>query len=181
MNRIKEAIKECINHYLSKRKQATWKEIKYFHPEGRTMPNGSHYQRGGFLEECRNNSSSFVLDKVAHEYQCGTSNLRGGIIVFPSNAEKVGVGEYNIKVDVGEYSVGNFFRGKYVGASGEIYDSNSLSIQIYGHHGKSLLKLAESIAKESMQKTVLVKDLNNNKIYLSSCISELHNSLEIRK
>lgn len=39
----------------------TWNRVKYFHPECKSMPNGSHYQRGGFLQECKQNTNSFVL------------------------------------------------------------------------------------------------------------------------
>lgn len=42
-------------------KHMTWNRVKYFHPEGKSMPNGSQYQRGGFLQECKQNTNSFVL------------------------------------------------------------------------------------------------------------------------
>ena len=39
-------------------------EIKHFHPSGKPMPNGSHFQRGGFLHECRVNKDGFTLWKA---------------------------------------------------------------------------------------------------------------------
>lgn len=74
-------------------------------------------------------------------------------------------GEY-----IGAYSVGNFFKGKYVGDNGEMYNERSLAVEINGLSSGSLLKVAEMIAQEFMQETVLVKDLNKNKIYVADSI-----------
>ena len=196
-------IKESIKRILSETSQKTcWYEVKYFHPEGKSMPNGSHYQRGGFIHECKQNMNSFVLDEGVHDTQYGMSEYRGGIIVFSTDVNAVeldknkllnkikqvvatfknrfkrntiihGVmnkfnkegGEY-----IGAYSVGNFFKGRYVGDNGEMYNENSLSVEINGLSSESLLKVAEMIAQEFMQETVLVKDLNKNKIYTADSI-----------
>lgn len=74
-------------------------------------------------------------------------------------------GEY-----IGAYSVGNFFKGKYVGDNGEMYNERSLAVEINGLSSDSLLTVAEMIAQEFMQETVLVKDLNKNKIYTADSI-----------
>lgn len=74
-------------------------------------------------------------------------------------------GEY-----IGAYSVGNFFKGKYVGDNGEMYNERPLAVEINGLSSESLLKVAEMIAQEFMQETVLVKDLNKNKIYTADSI-----------
>ena len=66
---------------------------------------------------------------------------------------------------IGAYSVGNFFKGKYVGDNGEMYNDKSLSVEINGISSRNLLSFAELLAKEFMQETVLIKDLNLNKIY----------------
>lgn len=71
----------------------------------------------------------------------------------------------------GAYSVGNFFKGKYVGDNGEMYNDKSLSVEINGISSRYLLSFAELLAKEFMQETVLVKDLNLNKIYLADSIT----------
>ena len=68
------------------------------------------------------------------------------------------------------YSVGNFFKGKYVGDNGEMYNEKSLAIEINGISSRHLLEFAEMLAKDFMQETVLVKDLNLNKIYLADTI-----------
>lgn len=68
---------------------------------------------------------------------------------------------------IGAYSVGNFFKGMYVGSSGEMFNGQSMCVEINGLSCPSLLKLAEMIAKSFTQETALVKDLNRNKIYLA--------------
>ena len=67
---------------------------------------------------------------------------------------------------IGAYSFGNFFKGKYVGDNGELYDEKSISIEVNGISSWSLVKLAEEFAKLFKQETVMVKDLNINKIFL---------------
>lgn len=70
-------------------------------------------------------------------------------------------GEY-----IGAFSVGNFFKGRYVGDNGKIYDEKSISVEINGLSSKGLFELAEKLCTEFQQETVLVKDFNTNKIYL---------------
>ena len=201
-NILKKIIKESIRKVISETNNTNWTEVKYFHPQRQTMPNGSHYQRGGFLQECRENSNSFVLDEGVHGNQYGMSKYRGGIIVFSTDVNAVELdknkivnkikqviatfknrfrkdsiihnvmNKFNDNGDeyIGAYSVGNFFKGKYVGDNGEMYNERSLAIEINGLSSKSLLKVAEMIAQEFMQETVLVKDLNRNKIYTADSI-----------
>lgn len=201
-NRLKKIIKESIRKVILETNHTNWTEVKYFHPQRQTMPNGSHYQRGGFLQECRENSNSFVLDEGVHGNQYGMSKYRGGIIVFSTDVNAVELDKnkivnkikqviatfknrfrkdsiihnvmnrFNDNGDeyIGAYSVGNFFKGKYVGDNGEMYNERSLAIEINGLSSKSLLKVAEMIAQEFMQETVLVKDLNRNKIYTADSI-----------
>ena len=201
-NILKKIIKESIRKVISETNHTNWTEVKYFHPQRQTMPNGSHYQRGGFLQECRENSNSFVLDEGVHGNQYGMSKYRGGIIVFSTDVNAVELdknkivnkikqviatfknrfrkdsiihnvmNKFNDNGDeyIGAYSVGNFFKGKYVGDNGEMYNERSLAIEINGLSSKSLLKVAEMIAQEFMQETVLVKDLNRNKIYPADSI-----------
>jgi len=72
-------------------------KITYFHPVGKSLPNGSHYQRGGFLNECKHNENSFILSderlKFSSQINDDTSeynnlthsdcaDYKGGIIVF---------------------------------------------------------------------------------------------------
>lgn len=67
---------------------------------------------------------------------------------------------------IGSYSVGHFFKGRYVGDKGEMFNEKSVSVEVNGLSSKSLVKLAERIADMFRQETVLVKDLNTNKIFL---------------
>ena len=201
-NRLKQVITESIRKIISETNHANWTEVKYFHPQRQTMPNGSHYQRGGFIQECRENQNSFILDEGVHGNQYGMAKYRGGIIVFSTDVNAVELDKNKIinkikqvittfknrlKKDtiihnvmnkfndkggeyIGAYSVGNFFKGKYVGDNGEMYNERSLAIEINGLSSESLLKVAEMIAQEFMQETVLVKDLNKNKIYTADSI-----------
>lgn len=144
------------------------REVKYFHPSGKSLPNGSHFQRGGFLHECQQNKDAYVLDESVHGEQCGLSKYRGGVITFPVDNNAILLSEL-IQEAVSQFdahSVGNFFKGKFVGESGEVYDETSLSIDVNGLSSESLTQLAENIAERFHQETVLVKDLNNGKIFL---------------
>lgn len=199
---LKEIIRESIKKVITENKRTIWKEVKFFHPEGKTMPNGSHYQRGGFIQECKKNVESFTLDEGVHNNQYGLSDYRGGVIVFSTDVNAVEMDKnkilnkikqvlttfkYRYKKDtmlhsimnnfnskggeyIGAYSVGNFFNGKYVGDNGEMYNEKSLSVEINGLSSKGLLNVAEMIAKAFQQESVLVKDLNKNKIYLADSI-----------
>lgn len=69
---------------------------------------------------------------------------------------------------IGAYSVGNAFKGKYVGDDGEEYNERSTTIEINGLSSNGLLRLAEMIARIFHQETVLVKDFNNMKFYLAN-------------
>ena len=74
---------------------------------------------------------------------------------------------YNKKELVGAYSVGNVFKGHYVGGNGEEFDENSTTIEINGLSSKGLLRLSEMIARAFHQECVLVKDFNKMKFYLA--------------
>lgn len=77
--------------------------------------------------------------------------------------------KYNETDDyIGAYSIGNAFKGHYVGDNGEQYDERSTTIEVGGLSTKGLLRLAEMIAKVFHQETVLVKDMNNMKFYLAN-------------
>lgn len=204
-NQLHKIIKESVKEILSTRNNSknisenfTIKEIKYFHPSGASLPNGSNYQKGGFLNECRKNMNSFVLNEGVHGEQYGMAKYRGGMIVFAVqmssnkivnaikqfvettknrfNKDKIvhntinGFNNDNTKNNgeyIGAYSLGNFFKGKYLGDNGEMFNDRSICLEINGLSSKSLLKLAEMIADRFKQETVLVKDLNRNKIYLA--------------
>ena len=217
MNNILKRFKELIGG----NQKNNIKEIKYFSPtEQKTMPNGSYYQRGGFIGECVKNSESFITDnyhylidvngnltEAIHHTQYGLSDYRGGIIVFSTDVNSVEISknriinwakqklmtlknrffskkilsriisDYNLdknkelgskKIDdyIGAFSIGKFFSGRYFDDNGDVYDENSQTIEVNGISSEGLIFLAEEICKEFQQETVLVKDLNLNKIFL---------------
>lgn len=67
---------------------------------------------------------------------------------------------------VGSFSIGNFFSGRYIDDHNNVYNENSTSIELNGITSDALFVIAEEIANEFYQETVLVKDLNKNKIFL---------------
>ncbi len=175
------------------------REVRHFHPSGLAMPNGSHIQRGGYLAECRRNAESFTLDDGVHGEQYRFLDYRGGVIVLPTAINAVEMSRnavmdkvkqvvmtYGNRLRKGRvvrepldsegtehivaYSVGESFTGKFVGDNGEVYGEKSLSVEVNGLSGRSLLRLAEMLADAFVQETVLVKDLNTGKIYLADPI-----------
>jgi len=215
-----ESIEEFDNRMKFKKilKSGNIVEIKHFHPTGgKEVPNGSHYQKGGWFSECRINNNSFdtnvpkqtfhineggeyIIKEDVHHTQYGLSDYRGGIVVFATTVNAVKLSDNSFvnkikqiikslqyrfgkdkKIDktvsgfnkenkhddfIGAFSVGNFFKGKYVGDNERVYNDRSLAIEINGISSEGLKEFAENIANEFMQETVLVKDLNLNKIYL---------------
>lgn len=118
-------------------------------------------------------SSNKILNKIKQVIETFKQRLQRGSLIHKtitsfnnSNSEN----EY-----IGAYSVGNFFQGKYVGDNGAMYNEKSISVEINGLSSKSLMKVGELLAKQFRQETVLVKDLNNNKIYLVDPIESNQN------
>lgn len=76
--------------------------------------------------------------------------------------------ERNVDDLIGAFSVGNAFKGKYVDIeTGQVFSDRSYTIEVGGLSSNGLLRLAERIANEFDQQTVLVKDFNNGKFYLA--------------
>lgn len=84
-------------------------------------------------------------------------------LVKKHNVEYENIEDYFI----GAFTIGNFFKGRYVGNDGNIYDEKSTTIEIAGVPSEVLLLLGIEIANEFKQETVLIKDLNKNKFYLA--------------
>lgn len=139
------------------------KEIRYFSTDGKTMPNGIGFQRGNFLHECKVNSESFKLN-----CDNNPSEHKGGVIVLSSGAD---INRDHLSNEVAKeygttYFIGNAFYGKYVADNKDTFDERSVTIEATGISHKSLLEMAEMIAKIFQQETILVKDLNKNKIFI---------------
>ena len=63
-------------------------------------------------------------------------------------------------------TIGGFVKGRYRADNGLLYDERSLSVEIIGITTDVLNKVAEDMAKEFRQETVLVKNYEEDKIYL---------------
>lgn len=196
------------------------KEIKHFSPDGKSMPNGVFYQKGGFLMECDKNFNNFITDnnqylidrngvvnEALHDEQYGLFDYRGGILIFSTNVNSIifsdnklynwlvkkfksfknrifvqskinkaiktfkqfkdkEIGGKPVNDVIGAFSIGKFFKGRYISDNGDVFDEKSTSIEINGISTEALMYIAEEICLEFNQETVLVKDLNKNKIYL---------------
>jgi hypothetical protein len=63
-------------------------------------------------------------------------------------------------------TVGNFVKGRYVADNGVIYDEKSASVEIIGVQTNVLNEIANSLREEFKQESVLVKNYEDEKIYL---------------
>lgn len=108
-------------------------------------------------------SDNKVVNKIKQIIKTYSQRFRSD-----SKIEKV-IKMHNASNDefIGAFSIGKAFKGRYVSDNGKIFDEHSISVEINGLSSRGLLNVAELIAKEFMQETVLVKDLNTNKIYLA--------------
>ena len=107
-----------------------YREIKYFSPNGKKMPNGIGIQRGGFLHECKKNKEAFEIDQPRPVHDA-TKGHQGGIIVFSTDALADSLVCENLlhkKVPSIACSVGNVFRGQYVGSKDELYNKDSMTL-----------------------------------------------------
>ena len=135
-----------------------FKEIKYFSPNGKCMPNGVCFQRGGFLLEC-----FFEIDRPVHSIRDVKQGRLGGIIVFSTDIESEDL-LHDIKLPL-SYSVGKAFLGQYVGTEGELYNKYSLTIEVNGLTTKNLFKLAEKFLMSLHPTGVIIKDMNTMRLY----------------
>ncbi len=137
-------------------------EIKYFHPSGRTtLPDGHPIQKGGFIHECSVNSNSFE-----------SSLCTGYCIVLPSNHPEVTRNDISAVIDYmvdssGIYTIGNYFKGRYIADTGELFNENSTAIGIEGLSSRQLVKLVEHISMPFSLGTLLIKSFSDNKIFIT--------------
>lgn len=154
--------------------------IKYFHPKGNSLPNESYYQKGAFINECRENKNKFVFHTSTNEETPKIPQYRGGMLVFmvsgvqmPTNEIKDAVRRF-IKAKqkrfpndiIVVYPWDKLFKGDFIGNNGEVFNDKSICLEISGLSCHGLLELADIVTERFGQKAVLVKDLNQDKIYL---------------
>lgn len=89
-------------------------------------------------------------------------------VINKFNQDEKVIGDKKIEDFIGAFSIGSFFNGRYIGDNGKVFDENSMSIEVNGISNDALIYLAEKIAMEFNQETVLVKDLDYKKIFLVS-------------
>jgi hypothetical protein len=157
-----------------------YKLIKYFHPKGMSLPNGSYYKKGVFINECSENKDKFVFHTSTNEEAPKIPQYRGGMLVFmasavqnPNNEIKGAVRRFiNAKQKhfpndiIVIYPWNKSFKGKFIGNNGEVFNNKSICLEISGLSCHGLLELADMLTERFGQKAVLVKDLNQDEIYL---------------
>lgn len=67
--------------------------------------------------------------------------------------------------DIYAWTIGKFLNGRYKADNGQIFDENSISVELLGVDTNTLVKFAEELCRTFKQESVLVKDYANNKIY----------------
>ncbi|MDD2708096.1 MAG: hypothetical protein PHV34_08810 [Verrucomicrobiae bacterium] len=68
-------------------------------------------------------------------------------------------------VGVGGYSIGNYFRGRYVSNSDKVFDERSLAIEILFIDCRQLVDLATEVCLVFQQESVLIKDNGRVEFY----------------
>ena len=93
---------------------------------------------------------------------------KGGIVVFSTdiNALPLSTNKVIEKHNISNWSVGNFFKGKYTDKKGTVYTAKSLSVEIIGVTYEQLIEITEDLCREFKQETALVKSYSTNKILL---------------
>jgi hypothetical protein len=133
-------------------------------------------------------TKNFNILEAIHPNQYGLFDHKGGIIIFSNfvnsleisndflinwlikKIKKINKSDKKIDDYIGAFSIGNFFSGRYVGDNGDIFNENSITIEVNGISSKGLIYLAKEIMKYFNQETLLLKDLNINKIFSYSHI-----------
>ena len=62
------------------------------------------------------------------------------------------------------WTIGKFLNGRYTGKNGDVFDENSISIEVVGVESAKLIEIAEDFCREFNQESVLLKDYNSGKI-----------------
>jgi hypothetical protein len=164
-------IKECndnsdkfkianFQYFISK----TFELVEALHPEQYGLAD----YRGGIITFSTDvNAVEFDTNKIINFFKKVYKSIYNRF--FAKSKVNNVINKYNdenVEEYIGAFSIGNFFSGRYIGDSGKMFDEKSLSVEINGISTKALFYFAEEIAKEFEQETVLVKDLNADKIFL---------------
>lgn len=83
---------------------------------------------------------------------------------------------YNKKIDkfsqkydeIFAWTVGRYLHGRYKSSNGEVFDENSISIELLNVSDETIISFAEDLCYEFLQETVLVKLYGQNRILFVS-------------
>ena len=66
--------------------------------------------------------------------------------------------------DIFAWTIGKYLHGRYKANNGDVFDENSISIELLNVPSEIIIKFAEDLCKEFYQETVLVKLYGENRI-----------------
>ncbi len=93
---------------------------------------------------------------------------KGGIIVFTQGVYATFSDMQRIlqRHDPMNYTIGNFFKGRYTAKDGEVYSEDSLSIEITGISDNVLVEIGEECCRAFNQEAVLIKAYSERNLIL---------------
>lgn len=133
------------------------------------------------------NSKSQLKEGVQWEIE---PDKKGGIIVFSTDVNSVEmspnkivnwlkqkfatlknrmqstskIDKYGEKHNLGGWTIGHYFDGRYTDKKGNFFGENSLSVEIVGEGTDEMISIAEDICREFNQESVLLKDYTSHRI-----------------
>ena len=161
---------------------------KCFHPQGKLGFQGIWSMEGWEINS-KKNAQAFKKHTFVQE-----QGNKGGMIVFPQEIKNLlncddkekslhkeqkefakqlyssVLLSFTTKHKGIEYFFGRGFLGTFPSYTNYFFDKNSLTLEISVITSEDLIKLAEDIAYIFSQETLVIKDYNNDKVYLTSGI-----------
>ena len=114
-----------------------------------------------------------IGDAIDYEF---ADEDKGGIVVFSTDASALPLSKSKFinyikqfvteKYNISNWSVGNFFKGKYTDKQGGVFTEQSLSVEVIGVTHEQFIEIVEDLCREFKQETILVKSYSTNKILL---------------
>jgi hypothetical protein len=114
-------------------------------------------------------NDELVIERIGNAIDYEFSDeVKGGIIVFSTDVNTLPLAKNKITENhnISNWSVGNFFKGKYTEKQGGVFTEKSLSVEVIGVTYEQFIEITEDLCREFKQETVLVKSYSTNKILL---------------
>lgn len=149
--------------------------IKYFSEGGRDrLPDGSHYQKGGYLHECELNAQKFRIPVAGYTLEDGIVSVAAisifsAIMILPNDAviEKEKIidlikNEFMLlRATEVHFSTGRYFYGEY----GEAFNERSLCVG-YTLRWKEVVIISARFLAVFKIENALIKDVEREQVFL---------------